>query len=1294
MSAARKILTLACLVIPLLSAATNFKVLDISNGLSNNTVKCITQDNKGFMWFGTFDGLCRFDGIELTVFRNDNGGNTHVSANMINQLLPVPGGIWVGTGNGLFFFSFADYQFTPCSYLSLTGKEEPVDSYVYNILTVGEETFVLTNELLRLESGYRFKACDFVSKKSWKSMTTYKDSLILAHNDSGLFLLDPWNNHIIDRYEYIVPHSSDVIYYDDDSGLIYVGYGLGFGTKVFSITDGKIEAADASAPSDVKCIVKYNNEVLFGTDGKGVIQIQDNIRRSFSPGNTNISSDVIYSLYVDKDNKLWIGTYRGGVNSYGKSNDWFTNYTMRNSRLTHNFVTAIYQAPDDMMYLGMDGGGLNVFDPSTATVTAYNTANSKLPGNNVLSLAGDGRYVWMGIFGSGICRFDRTTGRFALHKLPADDGNLVWVIKNQGTDHLWVGTQAGLYLFNKQTETYEIVQKELIGITEIASGNNVLWVSTNPNGLYKTDLAGNILRHYHENDEQMPLPGNVIHCVFADSQGQVWFSIGHVGLCRLDKTEKNFTIFGRDNGLTNLTVVSISEDRNGFIWASTNDGLFRFNPQNERFVRFGEADNLSSTQFNYNACYNSGEEMYYGTTKGLIRFNPQDIVLNNAFQPVYFTDFLIFDGQEETDKDYWKSESEIRLPYDKRFFTIRYALPETTAPDKILFSCYLRNFDKEWREVTTDRKASYTNVPPGEYLFCVRATNTEGEWNKEYSSIKIVIRPPWWKSVPALILWTALLLAVLLFIFWFYQHELSNKHILKLKEMEKNTARSINEAKLSFFTNITHELRTPIFLITAPLEELLSSGKSVIQVQRSYLAGIYKNSMRLNKLISRIIDFRKLESGKLTLDLQNTNVVTFCRTLLADYEALCEQKNIVLHYLPAKVDINLTFDPEKLETILSNLIGNAVKYTSEGGKIILSIEEADDCVTFTVEDNGMGISKEYHEFIFDRFFQVDAGQAGGDGIGLSFVKNLVALHEGTIEVKSEPGKGSKFCFTIPNRIIANGTTATRPLLSEPESEHKKNAASIIHNPTARHTILIIDDEPETLNVLERALSEEYKVLHASNGIDGLVMVREYMPDIIVCDMMMPKMNGIEFVTALRADKNISRIPVIMFTAKTNEEDMFTAFDSGADAYLTKPVSIKYLRKRIEHLLSQTESMDIALFVTNTQTSYSKEEKKFLFKCKLVIDENLINPEFDVLSFAGKLGMSHSALYKKIKGLTGKSVIEFINEYRIYKAVQCFMEGETNITAVCMECGFNDIKNFRETFKKKMGVTPKQYLQEL
>lgn len=834
--------------------------------------------------------------------------------------------------------------------------------------------------------------------------------------------------------------------------------------------------------------------------------------------------------------------------------------------------------------------------------------------------------------------------------------------------------------------------------SSILFDGDFVWISSTHTGLYKLDRkTRKICMHYHEKSEKVSLPSNFIRYMFMDSNHSIWLSTESAGLYRMDEQKGKIISYAERIELQNNKVVSIEEDGVGCLWLGTYNGLYKYDPKHDSFVHFGKMDNLWAGQFNYHACAQDNRFVYMGATKGLVWFEPQKIVYTHQTSPVYFTELELLNYSGSKVHLLGMEGKSVSLAYNQNFFTLFFSVPEMLTPDKVRFSCYMKGFEKGWQEIGTKRQVSYTNVPPGKYVFYVKSTDSSGKWSDKMSCLYIVITPPWWQTGWAWCLWILLLSGAIATAFWFYKHELNIKHLVQLKEIEKETARNINEAKLRFYTNITHELRTPIFLITAPLEELMTEKKRIVSVPRTYLMNMYRNAMKLSKLVTRMIDLRKLEQGKLKLDLHTQNVVSFCKDLVPDYESLCQQKNIIFHFLPAKTIIRLNFDAEKLEIILTNLVSNAFKYTPEGGKVVLVIDETSENVMFSVEDNGIGIEKEFQDMVFERFFQVDSSQsiAMGDGIGLSFVKYLVELHGGEVHLESEFGKGSKFMFSIPLKD-ENKEEKVEEVEVLPDVEKEKslllNAQPM--SPTATHTLLLIDDEPEILELMERSLIEDFRILKANNGMDGLTVVRKELPDLIVCDVMMPKMDGMAFLEALKEDKELAHIPIIMLTAKIAEEDQIVAFDSGADAYLTKPVSLKFLRNRIDYLLARTESVVMANALAKSEKNYTKEEQRFLLKCKETIDEHLMNPNLGVVFMAEKLGMSHSSFYRKIKSVTGMSGMDFINEYKVFKAVQLFNGGETNVSSVCVKCGFNDIKSFRDAFKKKMNISPKQYVMQL
>ena len=806
-----------------------------------------------------------------------------------------------------------------------------------------------------------------------------------------------------------------------------------------------------------------------------------------------------------------------------------------------------------------------------------------------------------------------------------------------------------------------------------------------------------IFRNYTSNSGKVRLPGNGIRYMYVDSHNTIWISVSYYGLYSIDFNTNKIIKHDYNEGLTNSNVVSIAEDKNGLLWMGTLNGLFRYDRKAHTFARFDIDESISSI-FTYNASLFYGKTMFLGSTKGLVSFNPTLIRYRQCYRNVSITSLELLNNDKKIFNLYGGYIKDINLDYEQNFFTIHFSVPEFDAPNRIYFSYYLKGLENGWRELSGTREVSYTNVPPGKYDFYVRCTDSNGNWLKP-TVFHIIISPPWWKTTLASIIWVLLILIILFSAFKFYLYELEIKHNMRINEIEKDTMKKLNDAKMTFYTNIIHELRTPVFLISAQIEELLDIKKSIVSVPSSYLYAMYRSSAKLNKLISRIIDFRKVDSDKLKLALQRMNVVAFCENLIEDFTNLCEQKNISFNFVCDKSDIELEFDTEKLEMIISNLVSNAFKYTKEGGRVTLTIEEKDDEAIFSVMDNGIGIVEKMRDNIFESFFRSERAekQSTGDGIGLSVVKSFVELHGGSIKVDSNVGKGSNFIFSIPKNINENGKYIKQDLMPfevEDNIELKPIVPQLPENPMATHTILIIDDEQQTIDLLERNLISDFKVYKAYDGIEGLKQAEKVLPDIIICDIMMPNMDGLQFLTKLKSDKKLSNIKVLIFTAKTSEEDMLTAFDNGADAYITKPISLKVLRKRIDNLIEQTDNAKLTNSITEKDNSYTKEEQIFLLKCREIIDDNINNNDFNIDFLADKLAMSHSSLYKKIKQMTGMSLIEFINDYKIYKSVQLFKQGLTNIESVCEKCGFKDVKNFREMFKRKMKITPKQYVQSL
>lgn len=819
----------------------------------------------------------------------------------------------------------------------------------------------------------------------------------------------------------------------------------------------------------------------------------------------------------------------------------------------------------------------------------------------------------------------------------------------------------------------------------------------------------------------MSLPNDRVRYVYADSKGRVWVSFRYEAPCCIDEPQGKVLTGLTEHGLGSIIVTGIVESRHGYMVFSSNNGLYIYYPENKAFMR-RDLDNSIPMAYNYGACYYDGRRYYFGSVEGLVFADDVPLHSKSLYKDVSLGRLDVAEGRSINLGS--NSEGEVTLNCHENYFTIHYSVPEYGAPRSLHFSYYLKGMEETWNEMTDRREVSYTNVPPGTYEFLVRCTDLTGRWTSA-SVLRITVLPPWYLTWWAKTLWLLMVIGVVYASFRLYLRMLKMRHRMELAEVEKESQRKLDDAKMTFFASITHELRTPVFLIAAQLEEFIDRKQSVVSVPSAYLMAMHRSAMKINKLISQAIDFRKADKGKLVVKRQEIDVVDFVGNLAGDYDDLLDQKHIAFRTVLPKQPVLLKMDGEKIEMCLNNLISNAYKYTNKGGHVVLTVTDCPDRVVFSVKDDGIGIVPEARTEIFESFFRTSRGQAKskGDGIGLSFVQTLVELHGGEMHLESEVNEGSDFSFYIPKAVNVKSAqvaetdeavvepqtdkaqaveaesavdVAVQPaaVVTDDEPEAVPGTAPLKENPTATHSILLIDDERETVALLERNLISDFRVLKAYDGEEGLRMAAASLPDIIVCDMMMPQLDGLGFLRALREDKKLKHIKVIIFTGQTSEEERIAAYDAGADAFLTKPVSLKLLRVRIDRLMAEGDAASLTADLASSKRTYTKEEQKFLLRCREIIDDNIGNPDFNVDFLAEKLAMSHSTLYKKLKQMTGMSLIEFVNDYKIYKAVQAFKEGQTNVVKVAEMCGFGDIKNFRQLFKRKMNMTPKQYVQSL
>lgn len=1297
-------------------STAHIKVISVNDGLPDNSVNDLAEDDYGFIWIATWNGLARFDGRHVTVFRHEHGNADNPPSDMVRCVRPGTGGLWVGFDTGLDFFSYADGTFHPTYYYEENGDEGevPLNTRVSRVLVHGGNVYALSGEgdLLKLDPGRSaphgtravFRRLPRPRTRRYSDLSGFAGNRLLMLSNEGVTLLAGNGESELAHNPLPLSYDPNLNMFFDRSGMtVTVGAGVGSGTYRAAIDgNGRLTRVETAPEySNLMSVAADGDTQYYGTDGNGMfVREGDRITR-FTPDNSLMPCDAIYKVFVDSNHNLWIGSYRHGVFMLSHNLNAYSVIDKSSGLLSYDIVTAVI--PDgDRLFLGLDGGGIEMLDTRTGSHWQFTRANSQLPADNVVSMVKDGDRLWAAIYGTGLVECDITTGACTTYRAPADiePGNKLWALAEDADGNLWVGGKT-LSVFDRRTHQFRAVEgTQMSDVLSMAVDGNTLLASTRWNGILEIDRRRRALVEKHSASPSkggVRLPGRRAPFVFIDSRHRVWADIDNTRLCRIDpgtrRIEKTYAL---GSGNTRVQVLSMVEDRHGNLLIGTNTGLLKYIREKDMLIPLN--DERMPRMFTFNASASCDDTAYFGTTAGLVRYPLDQTVENRELFPTVFTGLEVFSGDGKSMPLFSWGDTTLRLDSDQNFFKVSFTVPEMTNPGQLKFECRLEGLEEGWRDVTDTRAATYTYVPSGKYRLMVRHTMPDGGWS-EPAAITIRIKAPWYATPWMIVVWILLFCIVTVTIGLIWHKFIRNREKMRIAEVERESDNRLAEAKLDFYANITHELRTPCFLISAQIEEMYDSGRQSVPV--SNLGGIYRNSAKLNKLISHIIDFRKTDTGHLRLNARRIDVQALLGELAADYEQLCRQKSLAFDFSYSDPPVEAEVDPDKLELIITNLISNAYKYTRKGGTVSLDLKENDDTIEISVTDNGIGIVDKLQTTIFEPFVRTERGQkvSSGDGIGLSFVKELVELHHGTITVDSKVNEGSRFTVTLPKKQTETlsppidfqdiSGEMRKPALLMPESQEE--AGVRISDPTATRSILLIDDNPDVLSVVAKAFGENYRVTEMSDAREAFELACQGGFDVVVTDLMMPDYDGHQLLKALKADKRTRDIKVVVFSALTSENDMLTAFDEGADAYLTKPIPIKVLVKQVERLFDQ--GGDTAA-ISASAGNYNREEQKFLLECRRIINECMTDEEFGITMLSQRLSMSHSALYKKIKSMTGMSIIDFINEYRIYKAVQLFRDGITNVQAVAEMCGFRDVKTFRETFKRKMQMPPKQYMLKI
>lgn len=1307
------------------AAGFTFRHYEIKHGLSSNTVYGIIQDKEGYIWIGTDDGLNRFDGREFKVFRTGVREPGSLLGNHIYSLFQDRDGwIWVGTDRGLCWYDPTNDRFEPFIHPKESGIR----------VTEAVQFINQDKEGCIWFSVYQDGVYRYDKESNTLKQYDFKDDIISRTRGASLigFYIDRhdqiWASSTNSRHKlYRFDKSSDafkpalvnmdaqelagIAFYgltEDAFGNLWAG---SWDDGLFTIDRVNLTAynffgeAGRKQLLHVHSMIEYEPGVLLIGSDEGLSRYSITHQALSTQSTEVLSNKFVYPIFKDKEGGLWVGTYYGGVNYYSPNQQTFTAYLHNPDEpsISGNVISSLCEDNQGVVWVGTDDGALNRMDPATGRFTHFEAGQGKLSFHNVHGLCMDGDDLWIGTYTGGLNVLNTKTGRYRYYNnVPWDsttiDGNSVYSVYKDNDGTVWVGTMWGINRYNRHTDNF--TRKVRINITTIdmLEHDSVVYFATQGKGLYAFNKKTGVWkRYFYDASNPASLISNDVLTLHVDKDGTFWIGTGS-GVCRFDVKASRFIPLDVPFPSNSISYIT---SKDGILWITTAKGLVRYDVAETAFRVFTVGDGLSSEQFTPAAGLKTRSGLIYlGTSKGLNVFDPDKIDKNPYVPPVVVSDFKLF-NEPVSMGHYLKTDRHgqryLRLPHNKNFITLSFSALSYFAPEKNDYAYKLEGFDSEWSRVGKLTQATYTNLMPGTYVFNVKASNNDGVWNKEGLSLKIVIKRPLWFSNLFLVLYALGIIVGLLLIYRFLRKRQEERQNHRIRKFKDDQEKEIFDAKISFFTAIAHEIRTPVSLIMGPLEQLMKHTDKMTELFREDLSIIDRNAQRLLFLVNQLLDFRKIEQEPMQLHLVDCPISTLMKSIFQRFKPFFVLKNIRFEYVCNNEGLIARVDEENLTKVVSNLLNNAGKYTKDTVELALITHEESGQFEIRVTDNGTGIPQDEQSNIFKPFYQVSGGNKPGTGIGLYLVKTIVDACNGIIKVQSEAGKGSIFSVFLPiippasDSVLADGLampdkeTLEEKQLQEVEKVEPGNEMSVV---------LVVEDNEDMQQFLWKNLSVHYRVLLAADGLEAIKVLEKNQVDMIVSDIMMPNMDGIAFCQHLRSSFLWNHLPFILLTAKTNLSTKIEAMETGADAYVEKPFSMSYLSAQIKNLLDSRKALQAKFaetpFMSLKSMAGNKADEEFLFKVNDLIEKNIANVDFSVEQLAEALCVSSSGLYAKIKTLSGITPNRLLMLVRLKKAAELLCSSDFRVNEVCYMVGFNNPSYFAKCFHKQFGMLPKDF----
>lgn len=1319
-----------------------FKHLEVSDGLSNNSVNTIFKDRDGFMWFGTTTGLNRYDGYTFKTYHHADNVPTSLPDNYITNIAEMADGrFWIKTGKGYVLFDRRQDRFVTdvSSFMNQLGaKGTPEEVFAdrkgntwmsvpgegcYGYKTDGKSVFVPYVGLSLPKFGVTDMAecsdgilliyntgllvCldpatssvkwihDEIKKKNHEGKTVEfslfvdREDCIWAFSPLGIWAYDcrakSWRSDLVSNWA----HRTDVIIHavaQDVEGRIWVGKDYD-GIEVFDKETGKVTSLVANDSSQ-----------------------------------RGLSHNTIYDLYADRNGIMWVGTYKKGVSYYSESIFKFKMYELGD-------ITCIEQASDNKLWLGTNDHGILIWNLSTGKAEAFrNEHESQTPNPVVSMLKAKNGTLWVGTFNGGLYRAEANHIRH--YKEGNGEGlvnNNVWSLAEDSSGKIWVASLGGgLQCLDPSSDRFENFTTENSGLPEnnvtslcLGDGNSLI-LGTSNQGIALMDLRKRQIERISGEEEGRKLSNNAVNQVYKDSRGFIWVATRE-GLNVYDSKQHRFLDLSGIAEAKGNFIAAITEDQERNVWVSTSrkvicvtvssdgKGDYIFNSR-----AYDGEDGLQTCDFNQRSIKTlTNGSVVIGGLYGVNIFTPNNIRYNKMLPEVMFTNLSLFDENVKVGQPYGgrvlinkdlNSVGDITFDYKQNLFTLSFASNNYNLPEKTQYMYKLEGFSLDWLTLPLGvHSVTFTNLAPGKYVLKVKAINSDGYMGVKESTLGIRVNPPFWMS------WWAYLAYIigigLLLLLARYRVLKRERERFHLQQVENEVAKNeeVNNMKFRFFTNVSHELRTPLTLIISPLEGMLKETKD--EMQRTRLQLMYRNAQRLLYLVNQLLDFRKGEMSTHQLSLSEGDIVSYVRSVCNSFLLMADKKHIQFSFFSGLDAFSMAFDADKVGKIVMNLLSNAFKFTPDGGRVTVMLEyvkAAPDMVEIKIADTGVGIDDKDKEHIFERFYQAEhkgAEESTGNGIGLSLVRDFVALHEGEVKVFDNIGPGSVFVIQLPVRHIDVQAHAldTEPKEESVDDEKMQEESSANEGVKKDWPLLLVVDDNDDFRIFMRySLELQYRVKLAVDGQEAWDMIQEEIPDLVISDVMMPRMDGNELCRLIKQDKRTAHIPVILLTARQNTESKLEGLQTGADDYVTKPFNVDVLVLRIRKLIELSRfhrSNSGMIDPAPSDIVITSLDEKLIEKAIKYVEQNISRTELSVEELSRELGMSRVHLYKRLLQITGKTPIEFIRVIRLKRAAQLLRESQLHVSEVAFEVGFNNPKYFSRYFKDEFGVLPSVYQEK-